>query len=94
MNKYQEAKKYINKIIENPKWSKVDIEWQAIDEIKELLDKATPMKPKNINVENLVENGFIPLLVAECSKCECEIVEHQDYCWHCGQAIDWGKDNV
>ncbi len=39
MNKYKKAKEYIDYILAHPYWGIVDIEWDAIYEIKELLDR-------------------------------------------------------
>lgn len=36
---YVEARKFIAEIIDNPGWSRVDINWKAIDQIQELLNR-------------------------------------------------------
>lgn len=89
MNKYQDAKNYINKILENPKWSRVDIEWQAIDEIKELLDKETPAKPIPCFTTHQTIKWWA------CPRCNTEMLFENQGCRNndCRQKIKWSNDN-
>lgn len=45
--KYQEAKKWIEEIDSHPEWGHTEINWQAIDEIKELLGKQKRLHKKS-----------------------------------------------
>jgi len=40
MEEYKEAKEWIDNIIAHPQWGTTYIDWDAIDQLKELLDKA------------------------------------------------------
>lgn len=42
MNKYKEAKAWLDKINANPHWNRVDIEEPALSQLNELFEKATP----------------------------------------------------
>lgn len=83
MSKYQEAKRYIDMIWSKSSWSRVDINWLAIEQIKELIDKETPNEPLWDN------NGY-----RKCGTCKLRIVSTNNqfisYCSGCGQKVDWG----
>ena len=82
MSKYEEAKGYIDMIWSEPRRSRVDINWLAIEQIKEMLDKEKPMKP-------IIKSGGIE----RCGKCKYQYDQHNDYyCSHCGQCRDWGDE--
>ena len=59
----------------------------------ELVDKETPMKPKNREYVNMAENNFIGLEIGQCNNCDFETTEVHNYCSQCGQKIDWGDEN-
>ena len=100
MNRYQEALDYIvtatngaNGIV------------QQINDLQELVDKATPKKPilsddwKDEEQTDIYdENGFINPLISICPNCkkygiyDFEYGEKFDYCKSCGQAIDWSDE--
>lgn len=80
-NKYRQAENFIIQILKNPSWSRVDINWLAIDEIKELIDKETPMKPKY--------REKYPS--ASCAKCGSNLGDNPR-CRNCGQLIDWSDE--
>ena len=84
MNKCKRAKEWIDSLDDD--WSRVDIEWEAVDEIRELLDKATPKKPE------IQEIG--QYIIRYVGKCECGefIARSHKYCHGCGQRLDWSKD--
>lgn len=69
-----------------PTRSDLDILSQSLDQLEELEKKATPTKPTNIE---LVDNEPS---VAICG-CGKEIYSFENYCYECGQHIDWGKEN-
>ncbi len=85
MNKYQKAFEWINSFQDN--WGRVDIEWGAVDEIRELVDKATPMKPIN---QYLIDFGLGNY--GDCRICNYGVNYQQNYCDNCGQALDWNND--
>ena len=59
-------------------------------ELKKLVDKATPKKPKNIlRFPNMCGTVFSH---GKCAKCNHDIHIEKNYCPNCGQAIDWGED--
>lgn len=88
MNKYQEAFDHINKNLdlETFKFNTI-LGIEMLSRIEELVDKATPMKPKPL---------FIPIayLPYRCPVCGTLVNHKKDkfnYCPNCGQKIDWGN---
>ena len=89
MNKYKEAKAWLDKINANPHWNRVDIEEPALSQLTELVEKATPKKLKEDEYLNLYG-------IKSCPRCGGYIHiwdGHNGYlfCHHCGQALDWGE---
>lgn len=79
------AKNWIKEINENPDWNIVSIDQDAVNEISELIEKATPKKPI-----------FYEEYCAKCPACghlyEEGIDDYgADYCIMCGQRLDWGE---
>ena len=96
MNKYREALLDIRYIYtQSQKYKKLQKynAMRQLDTLQELVDKATPKKPK-IRVfndaevwecaERLVEKEVCPL-------CNHKLLDKDPYCRFCGQAIDWSK---
>lgn len=54
--------------------------------IQELVDRATPFKPLNQEIEGI---NFV--LYGQC-KCGCEVWEGWKFCVDCGKALDWSND--
>lgn len=87
MNKYQEA---LDNVYEELKRRPLVFESRLLKTSKpllqELVDKATPFKPLNKEIEgvNFVHYG-------QC-KCGCEVWENYEFCTDCGQALDWSED--
>lgn len=82
MNKYQEALKKLRKI------EQTENTWdENCDVLQELVDKATPKKPKNWKAERRL-NGAVEF---NCPVCNRLYTERVNFCSSCGQAIDWGK---
>lgn len=84
MNKYKEAKAWIDKINKNPQWNKCDIEEPALSQLTELVERATPKLPK----------GYSPLSKAvyyRCPVCSSPVGTQSKYCRQCGQSIKWEK---
>ena len=79
MSKYQEANRYIDMIWSEPSWSRVDIDWLAIEQIKEILDKETPMK--RLYSWNTMRY--------HCPKCKEEVITER---CNCGQKVDWSDE--
>lgn len=94
MNEYQEA---LRRIAFNYGLSALDGDTNEIMDdnfnedmkvIKELVDKETPMKPKNkYKIDFGVGN------CGDCLKCESLVNYQMAYCPGCGQKIDWSDDN-
>ena len=97
MNKYQEALDYINgeaiqeitnsyfrkhKTLDGISFEEFD---KNLTKIQELVDKATPKKPKNMYTTSY------GLSVGDCPICNGLVVEGNG-CAKCLQAIDWSKD--
>lgn len=76
MNKYQEAFKYFVSSLHESEHESEDIK-----ALRELCDKATPKKPL------LSINGLYG-----CKRCKHIVESVQNYCEHCGQAIDWSDE--
>ncbi len=77
MNKYQQA---LNNCVN--RWAPA-ADWNLL---KELVDKATPKKPKNWTVRYRGIEFNCPT---------CKTVHHNkfNFCTCCGQALDWGTGN-
>lgn len=77
MNKYQEA-------LKSPLWNNDN----SHETLKELVDRATPMKPAKTNVyDDFIEGWHI---INTCTNCGIEVFE--DNCCsnnECRQALDW-----
>lgn len=101
MNKYQEA---LNKIVKSccPDCSmngckdcsieKICNTKQWVDTLQELVDKATPKKPKPVEM-------FGHTIMRRCPVCNTRpLLDHslyykQKYCDNCGQALDWSDED-
>lgn len=84
MNKYQEALKKLRKI------EQTENTWDENCEVlQELVDKATPKKPKNWKAERRL-NGAVEF---NCPVCNRLYTERVNFCSSCGQAIDWSTDD-
>lgn len=94
MNKYQEALEYFLLWI-NPSSEEFDYDnyFKHRQNLKELIDKETPMKVKYLKPYNvkcpycdyILGKDFIPTN-------EREKTYHQ-YCCRCGQRLDWSGDD-
>jgi hypothetical protein len=61
---------------------------EALKQIKELVDKATPKKPlKYVDTIGL-EHEYCP----RCNDTQVTVYAMQPYCKMCGQKIDWSDD--
>lgn len=91
MNKYQEPLNNVKRVyVESEHYDEEDIRL-----LQELVEKATPKKPKSKTIyykcrgdDTLYYFDFI------CPVCNRGAVENMEYCYQCGQALDWsGEDD-
>ena len=85
MNKYQEALDNIKVVTD---FYKGNIKCQkGIEIIQELVDKATPYRPKKLNLSSKV-------VEVDYRRCKCGLILSSGfgYCSDCGQALDWSTD--
>lgn len=90
MSKYTEALSSIYFTMHNrvkPK-SLGHCEDKSLEVLEELVDKATPKKPKNWKAERRI-NGKVEF---NCPVCNRLYTERVNFCSSCGQRIDW-SDN-
>lgn len=96
VNKYQEALEYLTeeaysnyfrKYVQTSK-EKVFL-FKSAEALQELVNKATPKKPKNWKAERRV-NGKVEF---NCPVCNRIYNERVNFCASCGQAIDWSTDD-
>ena len=82
MNKYQKALNNVKRVyVESEHYDEEDIRL-----LQELVDKATPKKPKR-NVACDKTNFYY------CSKCNTDVYIGMKYCCECGQALDWNDED-
>lgn len=101
MNKYQEAKAWIDKINDHAEWARCDIEEPALSQLEELIEKATPKKVVDKTITDYYDDdGFCRTFEYKqtiCPKCEEILIDEYedidlegfDYCPNCGQKILW-----
>lgn len=82
MNKYQNSLDNFVKALNLFTNFKSMHEWKS--DLQELVDKATPKKPKNWTVRY---RG----IEFNCPVCNRLYTERVNFCSSCGQAIDWSK---
>lgn len=89
MNKYQEALKKLRKI------EQTENTWDENCEVlQELVDRATPKKPK-IRAFNEAEPWYCADYLVEreaCPLCGRKLLDKDPYCYICGQALDWSEE--
>lgn len=90
MNKYQKALEFLRS--ENvTAWGndKFELLYFHLDNIEELVDKATPKKPIKDEVQDI---RYVTKYI--CPNCGGKFTgKISDYCYHCGQAFDWSDEN-
>ncbi|WP_277048448.1 hypothetical protein [Solobacterium moorei] len=87
MNKYQDSLDNFVKALSLFTNSKSMHEWKS--DLQELVEKATPKKPKNWKAERRI-NGKVEF---NCPVCNRLYTERVNFCSSCGQAIDWSTDD-
>ena len=94
MNEYQEAlgflkesayENYLRHYVQTSE-EKVTL-FKSSEYLQELVDRATPKKPKNWTAERRL-NGKVEF---NCPLCNRIYNERVNFCASCGQAIDWGN---
>lgn len=95
MNKYQEAlgflkesayENYLRHYVQTSK-EKVTL-FKSSKYLQELVDKATPKKPKNWKAERR-PNGRVEF---NCPVCNRIYNERVNFCSSCGQKLDWSNE--
>ena len=95
MNKYQEAlgflkesayENYLRHYVQTSK-EKVTL-FKSSEALQELVDRATPKKPKNWKAERRI-NGRVEF---NCPVCNRIYNERVNFCASCGQTLDWSTD--
>ena len=87
MNKYQDSLDNFVKALSHFTNFKSIHDWKS--DLQELVDKATPKKPKNWTVGKLLLNRGIEF---NCPVCNRLYTERVNFCSSCGQAIDWSEE--
>ncbi len=54
---------------------------KALAIVQKATDKQTPKKPVDADYDGKIQVGFCP---------DCEECVSSDFCYNCGQALDWG----
>ena len=93
MNKYQDSLDNFVKALSHFTNFKSIHDWKS--DLQELVDRATPKKPK-IRAFNEAEPWDCADYLVEreaCPLCGRKLLDKDPYCYICGQAIDWGTDD-
>ena len=95
MNKYQEALEFLRSE-DVTAWGndKLEILYFHLDNIEELVEKATPKKP-NYEADGYDENGELIYDTWICPNCDKKYevdYDEYDHCPNCGQVIDWSDE--
>lgn len=91
MNKYQEAIMLVREMLnaaEPNVMNHLAANRKLDHELQELVDKATPKKPKNWKAERRL-NGKVEF---NCPVCNKLYTERVNFCSSCGQSLDWDTD--
>lgn len=91
MNKYQEAIMLVREMLnaaEPNVMNHLAANRKLDHELQELVDKATPKKPKNWKAERRL-NGKVEF---NCPVCKKLYTERVNFCSSCGQSLDWDTD--
>ena len=98
MNKYQEALDRLESITNVPSMFINETVKELVDTFQELVDRATPKKPKK-RIANIklfgkeIEKRQYLVCPNECNKDRVVRNDCEDiYCSRCGQKLDWSKD--
>lgn len=85
MNRYQDSLDNFVKALSHFTNFKSIHDWKS--DLQELVDKATPMKPKNWKAERR-PNGRVEF---NCPVCNRLYNERVNFCASCGQRLDWSE---
>ena len=88
MNKHQEA---LNQIKHELYAEEDDYN---VSLMQELVDKATPKKPKRklIETEDLWNETITIVGIDICDDCKNQVQHSEKFCKYCGQAMDWSEE--
>lgn len=92
MNKYQASLDNFVKALGHFTNFKSIHDWKS--DLQELVDRATPKKPK-IRVFNEAEPWDCADYLVEreaCPLCGRKLLDKDPYCYICGQALDWSEE--
>lgn len=92
MNKYQEAIMLVREMLNTAEpnvMNHLAANRKLDHELQELVERATPKKPKNWKAERRL-NGAVEF---NCPVCNRLYTERVNFCASCGQVIDWGTDD-
>lgn len=80
MNKYEKALSYLVNISLTDKSER----FKSISNLRELVERARPMKPFDITIDKVfeLEIGYCP---------SCNGIVQDEFCNHCGQTLDWSE---
>lgn len=84
MNKYEKDLNAIMATMENQCNQEFKDILHRFNSIKKLVERATPKKVKNVRLYN-------KHLLGDCS-CNNTIIDKQNYCDECGQALKWSDE--
>lgn len=95
MNNYKEAKSWLGELQKNPSWTLTEINWPAVDQLCELVDREMPKKPIKHKTRKYKTQPFI-WVCPNCDKAlplwfDEEPNEVDTYCGCCGQHLDWSE---
>lgn len=93
MNKYQVALEWLCENSELTQFNINQSQW-ASETLHELIDRATPKKPKRklIESEDLWSETATIIEIDICNNCKKQVQNSKKFCDECGQALDWRED--
>ena len=62
----------------------------TVEEVREAVEKQKPKKIKDIRIVN----GFVHFKSGYCNNCGAYMTTPKDYCYICGQKIDWSVEEM
>lgn len=76
------AKEWINKILSLDAYERIGIDWEAVSDINDIIEKAIPKKP--VYVSGCEDE---PL----CPNCRDILDGTEEHCGLCDQRLDWSE---
>lgn len=94
----REIAKDLSKVIENAKSmgckeikAFTHIPLKNVEVVISALQKQVPREVQNIYPSEITETG-LHILTGDCPICGSPVPAEQQYCWRCGQRLDWSQD--